>query len=93
MLDAVAPEMDFMPRLMLANRDILSPVLLQKFSQTPALNALARTTTAVTVIHGGQHEGSLPGHAEAFVNFRLLPGDSAEFVRWTPLSGPENEFY
>jgi carboxypeptidase PM20D1 len=80
MLDAVAPEMDFLPRLMLANRDILSPVLLQKFSQTPTLNALARTTTAVTVIHGGQHEGSLPGHAEAFVNFRLLRGDSPEFV-------------
>jgi carboxypeptidase PM20D1 len=80
MLDAVAPEMDFMPRFMLANRDILSPVLLQEFSQTPTLNALARTTLAVTVIHGGQHEGSLPGHAEAFVNFRLLPGDSPEFV-------------
>ncbi len=80
MLDAVAPEMEFKPRLLLANRDILSPVLLHKFSQTPTLNALARTTTAVTVIHGGQHEGSLPGHAEAFVNFRLLPGDSPEFV-------------
>ena len=80
MLDAVAPEMDFMPRLMLANRDILAPVLLHRFSHTPTLNALARTTTAVTVIHGGQHEGSLPGHAEAFVNFRLLPGDSPEFV-------------
>lgn len=80
MLDAVAPEMDLMPRCMLANRDILSPILLHKFAQTPTLNALARTTTAVTVIHGGQHEGSLPGHAEAFVNFRLLPGDSPEFV-------------
>ncbi len=65
---------------MLANRDLLAPVLLHKFSQTPTLNALARTTTAVTVIHGGEHEGSLPGHAEAFVNFRLLPGDSPEFV-------------
>lgn len=80
MLDSVAPEMDFMPRLMLANRDILAPVLLHKFSQTPTLNALTRSTTAVTVIHGGQHEGSLPGHAEALVNFRLLPGDSPEFV-------------
>lgn len=80
MLDAVAPEMDFMPRLMLANRDILAPVLLHRFSQTATLNALARTTTAVTVIHGGAHEGSLPGHAEAFVNFRLLPYDSPEFV-------------
>ncbi|MEN9557569.1 MAG: hypothetical protein RLZZ232_3855 [Planctomycetota bacterium] len=80
MLEAVAPEMDFMSRFMLANRDILSPVLLQRFSQSATLNSLARTTTAVTVIRGGDHEGSLPGHAEAFVNFRLLPGDSPEFV-------------
>ncbi len=80
MLDAVAPEMEFKQRLILANRDILAPVLLHKFSQTPTLNALARTTTAVTVIHGGQHEGSLPGHAEAFMNFRILPGDSPEFI-------------
>jgi len=80
MLDAVAPEMDRMPRVLLANRDILAPVLLHKFSQTPTLNALTRSTTAVTVFQSGQHEGSLPGHAEALVNFRLLPGDSPEFV-------------
>lgn len=80
MLEAVAPEMDGMSRVVLANRDIFAPFLLHKFSQTPTLNALARTTTAVTVFQGGQHEGSLPGHAEALVNFRLLPGDSPEFV-------------
>ena len=80
MLNAVAPEMDFMPRFLLANRDILAPVMLQEFSQSPTLNALIRSTTAVTVFPSGQHEGSLPGHAEALVNFRLLPGDSPEFV-------------
>ena len=80
MLDAVAPEMDVMPRVLLANRDILAPVLLHRFSQSPTLNALSRSTTAVTVFQGGQHEGSLPGHAEALVNFRLLSGDSPEFV-------------
>ena len=80
MLNAVAPEMDFMPQVLLANRDVLAPVLLRKFSQSPTLNAFTRSTTAVTVFQGGQHEGSLPGHAEALVNFRLLPGDSPEFV-------------
>ena len=80
MLDAVAPEMDFMPRVLLANRDILSPILLHRFSQSPTLNALTRTTTAVTVMQGGQKENALPGHAEALVNFRLLPGDLPELV-------------
>ena len=80
MLNAVAPEMDFMPRFLLANRDVLTPVLLHRFSQSPTLNALTRSTTAITVFQSGQHEGSLPGHAEALVNFRLLPGDSPEFV-------------
>jgi carboxypeptidase PM20D1 len=80
MLDAIAPEMDFVPRVLLANKDVLSPILLRRFSQSPTLNAITRSTTAVTVIQGGQKENSLPGHAEALVNFRLLPGDSPELV-------------
>jgi carboxypeptidase PM20D1 len=44
------------------------------------LNALTRTTTAVTVFQAGQQENSLPGHAEAFINFRLLPGEGPEVV-------------
>jgi carboxypeptidase PM20D1 len=80
MLDTIAPEMDFTPRVLLANRDVLSPVLLQRFAQSPALNALTRTTTAATVFQGGRQENALPGHAEALVNFRLLSGDLPELV-------------
>jgi len=37
---------------------------------------MLRTTTAVTVISGGNKENVLPESAEALVNFRLLPGDT-----------------
>ena len=43
---------------------------------TPSGNAMLRTTTAVTVISGGNKENVLPESAEALVNFRLLPGDT-----------------
>lgn len=80
MLDAIAPEMDFIPRVLPANRDVLSPVLLHRFAQSPTLNALTRSTTAVTAFQGGRQENALPRHAEALVTFRLLPGDLPDFV-------------
>jgi carboxypeptidase PM20D1 len=41
---------------------------------------MLRTTTALTVVRGGNKENVLPGEAVALVNFRLLPGDSIERV-------------
>ena len=43
-------------------------------------NAMLRTTTALTIVNAGNKENVLPGRAEATVNFRMLPGDSAEAV-------------
>jgi carboxypeptidase PM20D1 len=46
-----------------------------------------RTTTALTIFNAGDKDNVLPGHAEAMVNFRLLPGDTqasvTEHVRQT----------
>jgi carboxypeptidase PM20D1 len=39
-----------------------------------------RTTTAATMIHGGVKENVLPSEAKAWVNFRILPGDSVASV-------------
>jgi carboxypeptidase PM20D1 len=41
---------------------------------------MLRTTTALTVLHAGNKENVLPGRADALVNFRILPGDTAEGV-------------
>jgi carboxypeptidase PM20D1 len=78
MLEAIAPEVDFPQRVALANRDVLSPLLLHRFAKSPSLNALTRTTTAVTVFQAGQQDNVLPGHAEALINFRLLPGQGPQ---------------
>jgi carboxypeptidase PM20D1 len=42
--------------------------------------ATIRTTTAVTILKGGVKDNIIPGHAEAVVNFRLLPGENIAYV-------------
>ena len=46
----------------------------------PSDPALLRTTTAITVIRGGDKDNVVPAEAEALVNFRLLPGETAAGV-------------
>ena len=44
------------------------------------MNAAIRTTIAPTIFNAGTKENVLPQKATAMVNFRLLPGDSIEYV-------------
>lgn len=87
MFEAVAPEMGFANRVVLSNLWLLRPVVEGMLSKGPSTNAMMRTTTALTIVGGGNKENVLPGVAEATVNFRLLPGDSkdsiVEFARRT----------
>lgn len=76
MLARLAPEMAYPTRLVVANRDWLTPVLLQALSGSRTTNALVRTTTAVTMFNAGVKDNVLPNRGEVLVNFRLLPGDS-----------------
>jgi carboxypeptidase PM20D1 len=48
----------------------------------PEMNASMRTTTALTIIQGGSEDNTIPAEAKAFVNFRLLPGDTIADVLW-----------
>ena len=79
-LEAFAPELPFLRRLLLANVDVLEPLVLRALAARPAIDAAIRTTTAVTVIHGGTKSNVLPERASALVNFRILPGESVEDV-------------
>ena len=79
-LEALAPELPFLPRLVLANADVLERLLLRALATRPALDAAIRTTTAATVIHGGTKSNVLPKRASAVVNFRILPGESVDDV-------------
>ncbi len=79
-LAAFAPELPLLQRLVLANADVLEPLVLRALASRPALDAAIRTTTAVTVIRGGDKSNVLPERASAVVNYRILPGESVEDV-------------
>jgi len=80
MFDAVVPEMHGINRVVLSNRWLFGPLVRAQLERVPSTNAMLRTTTAITVIKGGNKENVLPGEAEALVNFRLIPGDTAAAV-------------
>lgn len=89
----LAPELPLTLRTVMGNLWFFGPLLKGKLAAEPASNARLRTTTAATIIRGGVKENVLPSEAKAWVNFRILPGDSVasvlEHVKETV--GPEIE--
>lgn len=80
MFDVVAPEMQPINRLVLSNLWLFRPLVQRQLEAGPATAAMLRTTTAPTIFNAGNKDNVLPGHAEAAVNFRLLPGDTQASV-------------
>jgi carboxypeptidase PM20D1 len=80
MFDTLAPEMASLQRVALSNRWLFGPVVRKQLEGGASTNAMLRTTTALTIVAAGNKDNVLPGRAEAVVNFRLLPGDTAENV-------------
>jgi carboxypeptidase PM20D1 len=79
--DYVGPEMPLHYRIAVGNLWLFGGMLEDVLERTsPATNATLRTTTAATVIDGGVKSNVLPTDARALVNFRILPGDTAEDV-------------
>lgn len=87
MFDTLAPEMSGISRIALSNLWLFKPLLLREFAKNGPTEASVRTTTALTIFNAGDKDNVLPGHADAAVNFRLLPGDTqasvTEHVRQT----------
>jgi len=80
MLERAAPAMSLRNRVVIANRWLFEPLLLQLLRGEPVTNALIRTTTAPTILRAGVKDNVLPAEATAVINFRLLPGDSVADV-------------
>lgn len=80
MFDTIAPEMRGFNRVALSNLWLFRPLLLRGFENNGPTEATVRTTTALTIFKAGEQDNVLPGHAEATVNFRLLPGDTQTSV-------------
>ncbi len=67
-------------RKVLGMAGVAGPVITRVLAARPQTEAMVRTTTAPTVIRGGVKANVLPQHAEALINFRILPGDSVHGV-------------
>ena len=80
LLSALAPHFSLGQRVAMANLWLSGPMVIGQLAQGRATNALIRTTTAITVVRSGDKDNVLPQAAEAFVNFRLRPGDSVDDV-------------
>jgi carboxypeptidase PM20D1 len=78
--DHLAPELPLLARLPLANLWLFAKPMDWLLSGQPAVNAMLRTTTAVTMLSGSPKDNVLPSQAIATVNFRILPGDTGESV-------------
>lgn len=81
MFDTLAPEMSGMNRVLLSNLWLFRPLVQAQLEKSPSSHAMLRTTTALTIFQAGNKDNVLPGHAEAVVNFRLLPGDTVAGVQ------------
>ncbi|UJR36112.1 hypothetical protein I4U23_028847 [Adineta vaga] len=80
LLLAVTPYLSFPLRLVMSNMWLFGPVIQWVLTRKPETNALQRTTTAVTLISGGEKENTLPTSASAIVNHRLHTADSCRRV-------------
>lgn len=76
----LAAYMPFGQRLALANLWLFEPLVLAGLAQSPATDALIRTTTAPTLLQGGTKANVLPRQARAVINFRVLPGETVASV-------------
>lgn len=77
LLDFIGPEMAPLSRVATANRWLFERLIVRMLEKKPGSNAMLRTTVAPTMVSGGTKENVLPTHADAVLNLRLLPGDSA----------------
>ena len=79
--DAIAPYTSFDNRLAMANTWILGPLITSRLLDDRTTAATLRTTTAATMASGSSKSNILPTRAEAVINFRIIPGETAESVR------------
>jgi carboxypeptidase PM20D1 len=77
----LAPEMGFKARLVFGNRWLFAPLIEKKLDLNNATRALLHTTSAGTIISGGNKENVLPFEVMAILNFRILPGESIASVQ------------
>jgi carboxypeptidase PM20D1 len=79
-IEPVAFAAPFGLRFLFANTGLLEPLMLSQMIKDPGMAAGLRTTTAATMISGSPKSNILPTQARAVVNFRIIPGETAQSV-------------
>ena len=79
-LHVLAPYVPFVPRILLANLWISSPILKHFMEIQPETSALLQTTIAPTMLNAGVKDNVLPPTAHAIINFRIHPRDNIDSV-------------
>lgn len=80
LLARLAPQMPLAKRALVANLWLTRGLVAGALAKDPVLAATMRTTTAPTMIGGGAKDNVIPQEADAVVNFRIHPRDTAEGV-------------
>ena len=80
MFERLAPEMSFPNRVFMSNLWLFGPLVRAKLAASDATRAQLHTTTAPTIFQAGIKENIIPAEAHARVNFRIIPGDTADSV-------------
>lgn len=80
MFKGLSPAAPRMLQVAFANLWLFGGLVRRQLAAQTETAAAIHTTTAPTLFHGGVKDNVLPSHADAVVNFRLLPGDSVAEV-------------
>jgi carboxypeptidase PM20D1 len=80
MLKSLAPHSSPVVKMAAANTWLFSPLLVGQTAKTPAGAAMLHTTIAPTMLKGSPKENVLPQDAEAWINYRIAPGDTSADV-------------
>ena len=77
---AIAPRAGYVARMAAANEWLFGPLLVSQIGATPAGASTLHTTIAPTMLKGSPKENVLPQDATAWINYRIMPGQTREEV-------------
>lgn len=72
---------NFFEKLQLSNMWLFEKWVMKKMTNNRSTNALVRTTMVPTVVNSGVRDNVIPTFATAYVNSRILPGESPNSVK------------
>ncbi|XP_078012493.1 N-fatty-acyl-amino acid synthase/hydrolase PM20D1 isoform X2 [Phascolarctos cinereus] len=76
MLEQLAGQFGFPMNIVLTNLWIFGPIVSRILEKSPVINAMIRTTVALTMFNAGIKVNVIPSTSQAMINFRIHPGQT-----------------